>query len=212
MKSRTPSYFRGLFAVIVLGIIVASSAAQAFEISVVGGGDLAKPSIESGGTSVTGSSKAAFGGGFLVGFNLNFVTELEFGALYMGRHYTYPVASGTGEDSYSRYEIPVILRLNLLKYLTIGGGAYYSVPTGQSTYTLTPSGSSGSSTTSNAADNFKNDFGGVGSVSIKIPLNIATSLVLDGRYLYGLINTTKASAETIKTRDIEALIGFNFGF
>lgn len=189
-----------------------ASHAEAFELSLVGAGDLAKPAIDYNGSSESVTSKLTLGGGVLVGFGLNMVTELEFGVLHMGRDYTYPVASGTGEDSYSRYEIPVILRLYLFKYVTVGAGGYYAVPIGQSTYTQTPTGGSGTSTSSTANSNFKNDFGAVGSASIKIPINVATDLVLDGRYLYGLVNTTKTAGETFKSRDVEILLGFAFGF
>jgi hypothetical protein len=194
-------------------LALSATSAQAFELSLVGGADLSKPSIQLNGVNTGGVSfKPSFGGGLLMGFESSAITEIQLGALYMNRDYKYPVASGTGEDSYARYEVPLLLRFTGLPILSVGAGVYYAVPVGTYTYTQTPLGGTSSSTTSNASDAFKNDFGAIGSVALKIPFNPWTSLLIDGRYEYGLFNITKTAGETFKTRDIEALAGFALGF
>jgi hypothetical protein len=86
------------------------------------------------------------------------------------------------------------------------------MPRGQDTYTLTPSGATGTSSSSNAIDSFKPDAGVVGSVAIKIPFGIASSILVDGRYYYGLTNASKLAGENLKFRDTQVLFGLNLGF
>lgn len=204
---------RFLLAWVLITVFFGAAQASAFELSLVGATNFTSPSINFGGSTATGyTAKAAFGGGALLGFGLLPGLELELGGLYLGRHYTYPISSGMAEDSFNAIEVPILLRITALKYITIGGGGYYARPTGQETYTVTPTGGSGQATTSSALDTFKPDFGAVGSVQLRLPLNFAANFLIDGRYAYGLTNASKIAGETLKFREAQALFGLNFGF
>jgi hypothetical protein len=187
--------------------------AQAFDLSVVGGADFATPSVSLGGASQTGiSAKAGFGGGLLVGFDLNPVTELEIGALYMGRHFTAPTSTGQEEDSYYSYEIPVVLRLIPLKYITFGLGLYYALPEGNDSQTATPTGGAATSSSPVSTSVFKSDLGGLGSLAVKFPLGIASSFLVDARYYYGFTNASQIAGTAVHYRDVQILAGIDFGF
>ncbi len=197
---------------ILLGIFFSCLQAQAFELSLVGGVNLATPSDQVNSSSSTGTSKLAFGGGALLGFSMVPTVELEIGALYMGRHFTAAVPTGSEEDTYYSFEVPVIVRLIGLRYLTVGAGAYYAVPQGQDSYNLSPTSGSASSGSTTATSNFKNDLGAVASVGIKFPIGVASNFLIDGRYYYGLTNMSQNSNETLKARDLQILAGINFEF
>lgn len=180
-----------------LGFLGACSA-FGFDLSFVGGADFATPSVQQNGSNVGGySDKAAFGGGMLLGLDLNLATELEIGALYMGRHFSFP----GGEHNYHSYEIPLVIRLIPLKYITFGVGPYYAVVTDQDSAAGVP-----------ATTHFQNDFGFLGSLAFKFPLSLATCFLVDTRYLYGVTNASRDSGTSLHYRDVQILAGLNFGF
>lgn len=206
-------FLRRSAALIVFITLAGIQEATAFELSVVGATNFANPAIDVGGVTATGyNAKPAFGGGVLVGFSMLPALEWEIGALYVGRHYKYPTSNGQAEDSYYSYEVPLIFRLTALQYINIGAGAYVAVPSGEDTYTLTPTGGTGTSTSQTASSSFKTDYGLVASLAVKIPLNMAVSFLIDGRYYYGVSNASKIAGETLKFRDAQALFGLNFEF
>lgn len=202
-------FFRPLSFAATAFLAVLSPSAHAAHLSVVGLGNLSNPSVDPSNVTVQGvsatvgtSSKWGFGGGALLGFGLLPRIEFETGGLYITRHYdiTLTVLGTTTTDTYTQHavQIPALLRLHLLRGLSVGAGGYMAIGTQH-------------------IDDVKNqDLGLLFSAQLKIPVTLATGFILDGRYAMGLTDvngnpgqTTPAMTE--KYRDVQILAGLQFG-
>jgi hypothetical protein len=191
---------------LVLGIFVllsAASASQAGTFSLVGVGDVSKPSFSDSTDSY--GSKIGYGGGILFDHGLAPWTSLEIGALYVGRKAD-DTTTGIVASSHA-IQVPVLIRWWMVPMFSIAGGGYYARGIGNIDNT---DGSGASSTVSYADDGYKmNDYGLTGSVALRLPLSTSMRLYVDGRYNYGLANISSVS-DTVKNRDIQVLVGFQF--
>lgn len=194
---------------VVLGLF--SSAAFAVpRLSVVGAVNSSKVDVDVGGVSATGlSSKTGFGGGALLEFSAAPMLGIELGALYVLKKYGDSVGT---ELTYPYFQVPLVFRLHLGRYVSVGAGGYYAMGVGDVKSKL--SGSTVELSSSYDAAGFKkSDYGVTGSFALHLPLGMMTSLLIDGRYNYGLANVLKtAPANTnYKWREMQGLIGLTFG-
>jgi hypothetical protein len=204
---RMASQFLGLA---VIGVLVSASVSQAGTFSLVGVGDFNKQSWSNTGfDSDSQGSKLGLGGGFLYDMGVASWTSLEIGGLYINRQVD-DTTLGTITSTHA-IQVPVLLRWWLHPMFSIAGGAYYARGIGN----VSNEDSSGNvqSTSSFAASGLlANDFGLTGSVALRLPITMSMRLLIDGRYNYGLSNvsTNSSGSETIKNRDEQILIGFQF--
>jgi hypothetical protein len=212
--------FNGLFGLLSIIVLVGSTPAHAFHLSLVGSGDSTTPSITGASTAngpLTGSGSFAFGGGALLGFHMGQVVELELGAIYAGRKFS--ETDGVNSRTYTgnAIHVPVVLRFWLGRFISLGGGVYGNVGTGD----FTISDSTGVSATESYSGHLlgqlglrSQDYGALGSLKINIPFSQMVALTLDGRYLYSLTNSVAdtSTGATYKFNDIQVLAGLRFGF
>jgi hypothetical protein len=190
--------------------------ASSFEMSLVGLMDSSSLNVSNtpstlvvngatvSGISTSSSAKIGPGGGIL--FDSKLVPEFgfEFGALYITRKveqttsFTFSgISSSQSSTTTSHYlEIPLLLRIWLSPYVSIGAGGYYAKGLGS----IDPSIKS-------------SDYGAVGSLGLHLPLGSSSSLLIDGRYNLGLKNVDNSGmGQTMKYRDLQIIAGLTFGF
>lgn len=182
-----------LFAITALITALSAPAAQAASrdstfFSLVGVGTQPKPEAQNG-LSKNLSGKMNYGGGFLLEFSGG-VAGLETGLLYITREIE---SENLNDATKSKaYELPVLFRLHLGPYFSIGAGGYFAKLEDKS--------------------NKENvDYGGLGSAAIYIPMSASASFTIDGRYHFGAKNLTH-NATGYKYKDMQFLAGFRFGF
>lgn len=187
--------------------------AHAFDVSAVGTVCFSRPSLEiNGGTFHGIGSKAGYGGGFLFSTPVSPNFAIELGVLDVRRDFSYPISGGTGEDAFNTIELPLLLDWLPQHWIRFGGGPYAAVPIGQDTYSVTPLGQSTASSLTAAAENFKTDFGLMASLAVKVPIKTRGSFLVDGRYAFGLVNSTRIVGESMKYRAIEVMTGLSFKY
>ena len=112
------------------------------------------------------------------------------------------------------FEIPVLARYKLSSVFSVGLGGYYLQYVGSAAQITKSSGSSFAQYLSYADLNRKSyDYGAVGSFRAAVPMGIATSLVLEGRYQRGLAESrlNTSSGYALKFDDLQLFIGAWFG-
>jgi hypothetical protein len=196
--------------VIVLGLMTAS-VSEAGTFSLVGVGDVNKPSVGGEASPDSTGTKVGLGGGALIDFGIAPWTSFEVGALYVNRE----AVDTTLSENVSKHaiQVPVLIRWWLEPMFSIAVGGYFAHGIGDVTTTNSISGGEVSSG-SYADNNYKsNDYGLTGSVAIRLPITQSMRFLVDARYNYGLTNYYNDplnSGVTIKNRDIQALVGFQF--
>jgi hypothetical protein len=136
-----------------------------------------------GNTSGTG-----FVGGLSFDTSLIPLISLEIDGLYSSKKYH----SGVTQQTLNSIQFPAIFRLNLLPVISFGLGPYYQF---------------GFDSDYSAAGLNTNDYGGVFSIRLKLPLPVV-DILLDARYLLGLSNDNNASNLTsAKFEEFELLGG-----
>jgi hypothetical protein len=172
-----------------LALFMGASASYAATISLVGTGDISNPS--NSGSSDSYGNKVGFGGGALMDFRLMERTAFEVGGLYITRKLD---DTTTGDVTQTHaIQVPVLLRFYLHPMISIGFGGYWAHASSDAT-----------------SQGYKSsDYGLVGGAAVRFPLTQAMRLLVDVRYNDGLANVSTGDA-TIKNRDIQALVGFQF--
>lgn len=196
----------------VVGVIISfavGTTVEAGTLSLVGGGSFNRAEISGvpAGSSAQGTgAQPGYAGGLLINLSLEHsMFTLELGGLYV-RH---KEAIGSGFISTSAIEIPLDFRYWLFRGVSIGAGGYYSTAQGN----LQLSDRSGNVTYDGVYSGYrtKEDFGGLGSLRIELPLSLSTHFLLDGNYLYGLRNINDSGdGTTLKNREFQGLIGLSF--
>jgi hypothetical protein len=192
-----------------LCLLVSGSAFAAFDVSVVGIGDIATPSAD---PSFEIGNKFGLGFGANLEVDIAPMWSLEAGLFHVNRKYAAEnIALGglLSPTVSSRYlMIPLLLRWGLLETFTIGAGGYYASALGDLSL------SQGSISVDIPYSNLslsKSDFGLVGSARLKLPLAPTLSILADGRYLLGLSDVNEISSQSFKWRDMQFLLGLAFG-
>ncbi len=178
--------------------------AEAARLSLVGVANSAQPNVP--GTQYSGQT--AYGAGALLEMRMVPFIGLEVGGLYAPRKYSFSTGGVNYTNSYKAYEFPVLLRLHLGRYLSVGGGAYYSRANGGISQTAAGV-SQGVSFASQQQS--MTDYGGVLSAALTMRLGPLTRLLFDGRYLVGMKNDSLSGGD-MKFNDMELLAGLQFGF
>ncbi len=186
--------------IVILGLAAHPSYALV-KVSIVG--DVNSSKIEGSlPASEPSAAKVGIGGGLL----LELPFGLEIGALY------HPRQLGTGSENLSaRYlMVPVQMRAYPIPYFTLGLGGYYAQGIGniQNEFASTKT-----SETFAQMEFKKSDFGLLGTVGFDLPMGALISLIIEGRYAYGLTGLGKSSSvyRDSKWRDVHGLVGFRFG-
>jgi hypothetical protein len=208
-------------AMISVNALFAAPQTQAFELAVVGALNFPSVSVDQATTPQILSGTAGVGAGVLMGVGLvPELLDLEIGALYMPRKINFSGAAGAGAaavstsggSSFKYLEVPVMVRFVALPLVSVGAGAYYAQALGDVSLNL----NNANGTTSDATDTYsgqgikKSDFGLVGSVGLKFPILPTLDLLVDARYLLGLVNTDDTGLQTRKNRSFETLVGVAF--
>lgn len=182
-------------------VIFAAPPAHAIGFTLYGASNISQLTVTSSAGTVKSSSELTFGGGASVIYPWTSWLHFDFGALYLGRKY----GSAGRTNSLSMIELPVLARLWLGSYFTLGFGPYFSLGLGNVNHSAM-----GSISFSDAGLK-STDIGGVLDVGILFPLFSSASLLLEGRYTSSLLNVAVESDLTRKFNDIQALIGITFG-
>lgn len=155
-------------------------------------GDLDSSSYSTGGSSSAG--EPGFGGGLGLEIPLGAMTGLELGGVLLNRR---------NQIDASWVQIPVLYRLWLGEVLTLGVGGYYARGIGSAT-------AGGVSESFASAGYTVDDFGLMGAVGLNIPLP-SFSLMVEGRYGFGVYNVSAIQGTSATFNDFEILAGIRFG-
>lgn len=197
-------------------LVLAASALGATEASaamfkLLGAANLTSKAYDSTGLAgATFTGKFAFGGGAAVVLGSG-TAALELGANYLTRNFTIEQPGASSANKYSMVNIPVMLRLNLGRVVSVGVGGYANLAMGNFTEE-----SGGVTSTTPVKDTLKStEFGAVASLGFDIPMGASTGLVIDGRYTMALAealnDATVAGGNSWKPSDIQAFVGLRFG-
>lgn len=172
-----------LASAVALATIVAAPAAHALDLAAVGVLNLPNQSTD---PEVDLDGKLGFGFGGLATFGIAPMVGLQVGALYVPSKYE---VAGTTVTS-DALNIPLAVRVSPIDLLSVGVGGYY---------------------TASMETNGTSDLGLLGSAAVKFPLAPLLGIVVDARYLFGIKDLAESDAASTKTRDIQVLVGLNFG-
>jgi hypothetical protein len=152
-----------------------------------------------------------WGGGASLEFSLGTRTALELGATWIGRRLSDTTVSPALNSTYSFLQVPVLLRLSLAPFLSLGVGGYY----GNAVGSIHTDGAG--ATAYQDAGLRRSDYGLVGSFRCLIRPGKTLSPFLEGRYSYGLSDSLDhpvadaldpvLSNQKAHWQDIQILIG-----
>ncbi len=189
----------GLLAV----LLCVAQPAQAMDLKLFVG--YALPGANISGAGMTGgtlSSSLAYG----FGFDLTISKSLgvDFGGTYAARGFTVTdsTTAVTSTLTTQSFQFPIFFRVYYLKFISFGVGGYFSYALSGGTVTPAPVVSGTMS---------QDDWGLIGSVSMKIKLLPFLSAIADVRYLYSLENISQYASFSANVRDIQCLGGIQFG-
>ena len=194
----------------------ASTSAFAIDATVLGGLNMASPSIDPSLTGSTTSAKSEFMYGATVGLPFFPGLGLELGAFMAPRTSTTKDVLGNGNQTSAKFiEIPLMLRLNALPFISVGAGMYYGIGTGNvSTKSVSGSTVSSTPTEKNFSDSglVSSDLGIATSVRAEFSILPLMSIVGDVRYNIGLKDLDQSPLTTTKNRELQLLLGVSAGF
>jgi hypothetical protein len=185
---------------------VVPSQASAFDLAAVG-------VLNFTGNSITpdpgagSSGKLGIGFGALAELEWLPMTSIQLGLLYLTRK----SEAGVGNEiSVKGLQIPLMVRISPIDFVSVGGGAFYTIGMGDVTAKNTVTNAEASSSFETAGIS-KSDVGLVLGAALKFPLAPTLSLLADARYLLGLKDVSTSAALETKTHDFQVLLGLNFG-
>lgn len=208
--------FRKIRVVLFLGItfspiVELSSAQAAIFASVFGLGTLSSQIDGTAQATLSNTPIVNWGGGGQLELRLGNYFGLEGGLVYLPRKMSMTDSSVpvSADRVYTYIQAPLQARF-WLKNFTVGVGIYAALGFGL----VTDTAQSIVLSSTYAELNTKGyDYGLIGSLGYNLPLGSWLSLMVEGRYSYGLcdINTPPSAAGTTKWRDIQAFVGFRIG-
>lgn len=150
-------------------------------------------------------SGALFGVPFMEGWSI------EVGVLYNNKEFQALPSGGSNSYVLTPYiDIPVQVRYWWMDMFSIGLGGYYSFKIGRSVVGLlgqSPTSIGGTGTTLGVTSS---DLGLVGSLQLKYPVTERAKILLDYRYLFGLLDVMQASGVTGSYSTMQLLVGLSF--
>ncbi len=197
----------------VIGSIGLSSHAGAVSFTPVGAAAYSGGTISSNNGYTYPYHSFAYGFGALFGFSMFPNVFAQFGVLYLPRGFDQSSTSlpAQQEVTFNTIHLPFTIHYYLMPVLAVGLGGYFSHGIGSiSSYPLGAPASANLSAygpNSYSAD----DFGLTVSLSFNLNLLPSVSLIVDGRYLYGLQNISQISSMSVYLRDFQVLAGVRLG-
>lgn len=212
--------------------LLSSKAFAIFDIELVGGGNTATLNHTLGTVPAgqTENDSASSGSGLEYGVFIELndgIIGLQSGALFLTRKSTVTAnisipavpISGTvvQTNTINSIQIPLLIRLTPLPYISIGAGAAYNMPQGSVSEDITDPAKIDGGTTSKSqsyddASIQKGDFAAVGDFQIRVPLGPGAHLTLDGQYQKGLTDMNTSGKATDKMDLVLFMAGLGFGF
>ncbi|MCM2280063.1 MAG: PorT family protein [Oligoflexia bacterium] len=193
-----------------------SSAAHAFELGAFGGFNFEKSDVSPSSNPL--STKSGFTIGATVGadlvpmmlsweIGLYNVKRKTGGAVPAGKSISGSIDSSSVRESYNALEIPLVLRLKPIPFLSPGLGFFYSASGSDLT---TEYNTSGGTEVSEKSPIDRDDYGLVASIQARFPLIPTLSFTIDGRYLLGLKENPYHGSNVVKLRELQVLGGVTF--
>lgn len=206
-----------LFLGVILSLgMIQTQAAQAFELGVLGGLHFTNIEVSPAPASTTYSSTGSPAFGAFIETSMVPLIGFELGAFYVPRKYKSSVSTTKTDATVSltQFQIPALIRLHLIPFLSFAAGGYYAHSLGdvhvEGTAGTTPINQDQTYDVSNLS---QNEFGILGSVRLEIPILPLFNIMFDARYLRELKNlNTAANSDTTKLHGTQFLAGASFGF
>jgi hypothetical protein len=190
------------------GLIAAS--ANASMVSIVGSLLYSKPTYQDLSVSQSISAKLGYGAGLLADFRVARRVSVQLGALYQMRSFGVTTAGITATNTSTFVDVPLLIRVGLGPFFSIGVGGYYDSALGKIKNSI---GALSAWETYKAEGITTDDYGVLANAAVALPLGKMTRLLIDGRYRYGLANRFQGSSTgKMLFRDMQVLMGFQFGF
>ena len=189
---------------------------QAFELGVLGGLHYSTLTVDPAVTGDSYSSPSAPAFGVFIETSMVPLIGFELGAFYVPRKYSVHSLTGNSDVTYglTQFQIPALVRLHLIPFLSFGVGGYYAHSLGDIQADSTVGGVTTSrSITYDSVNYSQNEFGLLGSVRFEVPILPLLNIMADARYLRDLKNINTASNSiTLKLHGVQVLVGASFGF
>lgn len=208
--------FKKISLLAILAALVGFPQANAASLDVLGVGTYLQPKASGITAASPGDSLTSqMGLGFGLGIETSLASRLalEIDGLYVDRKYQDSGTASTSDSSFHAVQIPVLLRLKLLSFFSVGAGGYAAFATGNVSTATTVAGVTTTSTSTYAGDSLKtSDYGAVFSARFRIPLGAKAALLAEGRYNLGLSNISTTPGTTDHWRTVDGLAGLQFAF
>lgn len=208
LKIRLISSKKVLFTALLAGLLPLGAQA-ASRVSLVGIATFAEPDYKRGSQTENYNSRMGTGFGGLLEINAGQPLSWQVGMLYVPRVYD------RGVDRYreSMWQFPVLARANFSLF-SFGFGPYIAMYSGDIRHEIiegdsvlldekVPRGTYNRGTM---------DYGLVGSVAGRMPLNPGVALLFDLRYTIGLSDNDTTPLNELKFNDVQIMGGFQFQF
>lgn len=184
-------------------ILFGSFPVLGFDIAAVGVLGRTSANIDVSGRTTSTDPKFGVGYGILASVYSIPGFTVESGILSLTRSYAASLLP-TDIISLKMYEIPVLLRFDLLPIMAAGIGGYLAFGSGS----VTQSNGVTDQTSTYEANNLgKTDYGLMASISLSLPILPTLKILGDVRYLIGLANLSTTSGTTHKFNDLQLLAG-----
>ncbi len=209
MKSRALIYF-----ILVTFLFTSLPAEAGLRLGIAGGAGRAswdaKQNIQGLEIIYSTDPKFALTGGAFLELRFAEFLGLEVGYFVEQRRFDFRDGPITTEISYRDTILPVLLRLWLADFFSIGVGGYHAKRSGglRATSHLTPSGTPW---TYDLPQTENVDQGFAGAVGLCFPMAPWTCFFMEGRLYQGLSGASRDATYDIKTRNSVFLLGFRFG-
>lgn len=176
---------------LILAVSVPMRAIAGFHLTAAGHTNASIITGISGTTNVNVGT--GFGGGVLLGPNFGKGFELEFGASYVQRGYSF-----IGNVTQGVINASVGFNWHFVRWLGIGAGGFFD-------YGLSTTAVSGGQAIRNI------NYGPMANLQINIPVGGQWFIVISSRALVGLANLSAASGGNLTLLNIDNLIGIRWG-
>ena len=189
-----------------LGLLFSASI-MAFDIAGVGALNVTSPALSTGGSPTVLDTKYGVGFGVTAGVYSIFPGfTVETGLLSVPRKFA-DSSNPTDVRNLKMWEIPVLVRFDLLPVIAAGAGLYFATASGDIVKT-NETGLIPETTETYETNNLsKTDIGLVISASVALPILPFVKLLVDLRYIQGLKNLSTATDGNFKLKDIQVLAG-----
>ena len=155
-------------------------------------GDLDNSVYSSGGTQSSG--QPGYGGGLGIEIPLGSSSGIEIDGIYQNRN---------NQIQASWVQIPVLYRLWLGTFFSLGAGVYYGTGIGSVS-------TNGTTESFSSAGYSQSDAGLMGVAGFNIPIS-SLYLMIEGRYGYGVYDVSSIQGTTATFNDLQIVVGIRLG-